>query len=344
MRKPKEPRRLAWPAAALAAATALAGCSKAVVLNPAGDVAAQQGQLVITATLLMLVLIVPVIALTLFFAWKYRQGNTEAEYDPEWHHSTKLELVIWSVPLAIIIILGALTWVTTHKLDPYRPLDRIDAQRPVPAGLKPLEVQVVAMDWKWLFVYPEQGIALVNELAAPVDRPIHFKLTATSTMNAFYVPDLAGMVYAMPGMQTELHGVINKAGVFPGLASHNSGAGFSGMTFKFHGLSDAGFAQWVQQAQAEGKTLDKSTYLQLAKPSERDPVQRFARVDADLYDRVLNRCVEEGQVCMHEMMAMNDRARAALPADQCTPANAPQTIAALERPAASLAPQAEAAQ
>ena len=344
MRKPKEPRRLAWPAAALAAATALDGCSKAVVLNPAGDVAAQQGQLVITATLLMLVIIVPVIALTLFFAWKYRQGNTEAEYDPEWHHSTKLELVIWSVPLAIIIILGALTWVTTHKLDPYRPLDRIDAQRPVPAGLKPLEVQVVAMDWKWLFVYPEQGIALVNELAAPVDRPIHFKLTATSTMNAFYVPDLAGMVYAMPGMQTELHGVINKAGVFPGLASHNSGAGFSGMTFKFHGLSDAGFAQWVQQAQAEGKTLDKSTYLQLAKPSERDPVQRFARVDADLYDRVLNRCVEEGQVCMHEMMAMNDRARAALPADQCTPANAPQTIAALERPAASLAPQAEAAQ
>ena len=344
MRKPKEPRRLAWPAAALAAAMALAGCSKAVVLNPAGDVAAQQGQLVITATLLMLVIIVPVIALTLFFAWKYRQGNTEAEYDPEWHHSTKLELVIWSVPLAIIIILGALTWVTTHKLDPYRPLDRIDAQRPVPAGLKPLEVQVVAMDWKWLFVYPEQGIALVNELAAPVDRPIHFKLTATSTMNAFYVPDLAGMVYAMPGMQTELHGVINKAGVFPGLASHNSGAGFSGMTFKFHGLSDAGFAQWVQQAQAEGKTLDKSTYLQLAKPSERDPVQRFARVDGDLYDRVLNRCVEEGQVCMHEMMAMNDRARAALPADQCTPANAPQTIAALERPAASLAPQAEAAQ
>ena len=344
MRKPKEPRRLAWPAAALAAATALAGCSKAVVLNPAGDVAAQQGQLVITATLLMLVIIVPVIALTLFFAWKYRQGNTEAEYDPEWHHSTKLELVIWSVPLAIIIILGALTWVTTHKLDPYRPLDRIDAQRPVPAGLKPLEVQVVAMDWKWLFVYPEQGIALVNELAAPVDRPIHFKLTATSTMNAFYVPDLAGMVYAMPGMQTELHGVINKAGVFPGLASHNSGAGFSGMTFKFHGLSDAGFAQWVQQAQTEGKTLDKSTYLELAKPSERDPVQRFARVDADLYDRVLNRCVEEGQVCMHEMMAMNDRARAALPADQCTPANAPQTIAALERPGASLAPQAEAAQ
>ena len=203
--------------AAIALTTGLAGCSKAVVLNPAGDIAAQQGQMVITATLLMLIIIVPVIALTLFFAWKYRQSNTEAEYDPEWHHSTTLELVIWTVPLMIIIALGALTWIGPHKLDPYRPLDRIDAQRAVPADVKPLEVQVVAMDWKWLFFYPEQGIATVNELAAPVDRPILFKLTATSTMNAFYVPDLAGMIYAMPGMQTELNAVINKPGVFKGM-------------------------------------------------------------------------------------------------------------------------------
>ena len=343
MLKIKEIRGPAWLSAAALTAT-LAGCSKAVVLNPAGDVAKQQGDLVITATLLMLLIIVPVIFLTLLFAWKYRQSNTEAKYDPEWHHYTALELVIWTVPLLIIIALGAITWISTHKLDPYRPLDRISATKALDPNVKPLEIQVVSLDWKWLFFYPEQGIATVNEVAAPVDRPILFKLTATSTMNAFYVPDLAGMIYAMPGMQTELNAVINKPGVFHGMSSHYSGAGFSGMTFKFHGLSDAGFAQWVQQAQAEGKTLDKSTYLQLAKPSERDPVQRFARVDGDLYDRVLNRCVEEGQVCMHEMMAMNDRARAALPADQCTPANAPQTIAALERPAASLAPQAEAAQ
>ena len=133
---------------ALTALGSLAGCSKAVVLNPAGDVAAQQGQMVITATLLMLIIIVPVIALTLLFAWKYRQGNTEAEYDPEWHHSTTLELVIWTVPLLIIIALGAITWIGTHKLDPYRPLDRIDAQHTMPADVKPLEVQVVAMDWK----------------------------------------------------------------------------------------------------------------------------------------------------------------------------------------------------
>ena len=325
------PRRLAWPAAALSAAL-LAGCSKAVVLNPAGDVAAQQGNLVVTATLLMLIIIVPVIVMILAFAWKYRQSNHEATYDPDWHHSTSLELVIWTVPLMIIIALGALTWIGTHKLDPYRPLDRLDAQRPLPANVRPLEVQVVAMDWKWLFFYPEQGIATVNELAAPVDRPILFKLTATSTMNAFYVPDLAGMIYAMPGMQTELNAVINKAGVYPGLASHYSGRGFSGMRFKFHGLSDAEFAQWVDKARTEGKPLDKATYLQLAEPSERDPVQRFSRVEDGLYDRVLGRCVQDGQTCMHEMMAMDARAAAGLPRDDvCTPADAPRIVAALQQ-------------
>jgi cytochrome o ubiquinol oxidase subunit 2 len=337
MHKNKELRRPAW-LAAIAMAAGLTGCSKAVVLNPAGDIAAQQGQMVITATLLMLVIIVPVIALTLFFAWKSRQGNTEAEYDPEWHHSTTLELVIWTVPLLIIIALGALTWIGTHKLDPYRPLDRIDAQRPLAANVKPLEVQVVAMDWKWLFFYPEQGIATVNELAAPVDRPILFKLTATSTMNAFYVPDLAGMVYAMPGMQTELNAVINRPGVFQGMSSHYSGAGFSGMTFKFHGLSDGDFAQWVQKAKTEGKPLDKGRYLHLVKPSERDPVQRFATVEEGLYDKVLNRCVEDGKMCMHHMMAIDAHGgdayvRAAglnLPQDWCTARNATEVVAALD--------------
>ena len=350
MPKNKQPRRPVWFAAiALAAAVGLPGCSKLVLINPAGDVAAQQGQMMVTATLLMLVIIVPVIALTLFFAWKYRQGNAEAEYEPEWHHSTSLELVIWTVPLFIIIALGALTWIGTHKLDPYRPLDRIDAQRPVLANIKPLEVQVVAMDWKWLFFYPELGIATVNELAAPVDRPIAFKLTATSTMNAFYVPDLAGMIYAMPGMQTELNAVINKPGVFKGMSSHHSGSGFSGMTFKFHGLSDGDFAQWVQNIKADGKPLDKSTYMNLVKPSARDPVQRFASVEDGLYNKVLNRCVEDGKMCMHHMMAIDAQGgdayvRAAglnLPQDVCTAQNAPQIVAALETrnaPSAKLSP------
>jgi cytochrome o ubiquinol oxidase subunit 2 len=337
MLKTMELRRPAW-LAATALTAGLAGCSKAVVLNPAGDIAAQQGQMVITATLLMLIIIVPVIALTLFFAWKYRQGNTEAEYEPEWHHSTTLELVIWTVPLLIIIALGALTWIGTHKLDPYRPLDRIDAQRALPADSKPLEVQVVAMDWKWLFFYPELGIATVNELAAPVDRPILFKLTATSTMNAFYVPDLAGMIYAMPGMQTELNAVINRPGVFQGMSSHYSGAGFSGMTFKFHGLSEDDFDKWVKQAKAEGKPLDRSTYQNLVKPSERDPVQRFASVEEGLYEKVLNRCVDDGKMCMHHMMAIDAHGGEAyvrsaglnLPQDVCTAQNAPLVLAALE--------------
>ncbi len=315
---------------AAACCALLAGCSKAVVLNPAGDVAAQQGRLVMTATLLMLLIIVPVIILTLAFAWKYRQSNQDAPYSPDWHHSTTLELVIWTVPLLIVIALGALTWIGTHKLDPYRPLDRLDATRPLPPDTRPLEVQVVAMDWKWLFVYPEQGIATVNELAAPVDRPILFKLTATSTMNAFYVPDLAGMIYAMPGMQTELNAVINQAGVYPGLASHYSGPGFSGMTFRFHGLTEAGFAQWVERARSGDRPLDRARYLELVRPSEREPAQYFSRVEEGLYERVLGRCVEDGQTCMHEQMAMDARARAGLPRELCTAADAPRIALALE--------------
>ncbi|WP_370679973.1 ubiquinol oxidase subunit II [Comamonas sp. GB3 AK4-5] len=336
----KEIRGPAWLAAAALIAS-LTGCSKVVVLNPAGDIAAQQGQLVVTATLLMLIIIVPVILLTLLFAWKYRQSNTEAEYDPEWHHSTALELVIWSVPLIIIIALGALTWISTHKLDPYRPLDRVSASKALPPEIKPLEVQVVAMDWKWLFFLPEQGIATVNELAAPVDRPIHFKLTATHTMNAFYVPDLAGMIYAMPGMQTELNAVINKEGVFKGMSSHYSGSGFSGMTFKFHGLSNEGFDAWVAKAKSEGQALTREAYQALAQPSERNPVARFSSVEEGLYDKVLNRCVEDGQMCMHHMMAIDAAGGAAymkaaglnLPDDVCTVQNADSVVAFLEQQA-----------
>lgn len=332
-------KQLTGPArlAALAAVVGLTGCSELVVLNPAGDIAAQQGNMVVAATLLMLIIIVPVILLTLLFAWKYRQSNTSAEYDPEWHHSTSLELVIWAVPLMIVIALGALTWIGTHKLDPYRPVERLDAERALPADVKPLEVQVIALDWKWLFVLPEQGIATVNELAAPVDRPIHFTLTSSDNMNAFYVPDLAGMIYTMAGMQTELNAVINRPGVFKGMSSHYSGAGFSGMTFKFHGLSQADFEQWVHKAKTEGQPLDKATYLNLAKPSERDPVQRFSSVEEGLYSKVLNRCVEDGKMCMHHIMAIDARGGEAylkaeglnLPQDVCTVADTSRTLVAL---------------
>ena len=186
-------KNLRGPFLLLPGAALLAGCDT-VVLNPSGDVAAQQGWLVVQSTVLMLLIVVPVIALTLWFAWRYRQSNTEAPYTPDWDHSIQLELVIWAAPLVIIIALGALTWISTHTLDPYRSLRRIDAARPVRAGTQPLTVEVVALDWKWLFIYPEQGIAVVNELAAPVDVPIRFKITSSTVMNAFYVPALAGMI------------------------------------------------------------------------------------------------------------------------------------------------------
>ena len=149
-------------------------------------------------------------------------------------------------------------------------------ERPVPDDAKPLTVEVVALDWKWLFIYPEQGIATVNELAAPVDRPIVFKITASSVMNSFFIPALAGQIYAMPGMETKLNAVINQPGEFEGFSANYSGAGFSGMRFKFHGLSEADFDQWVQKAKAGGGALTRAAYLELERPSERDPVRRFA--------------------------------------------------------------------
>ena len=285
-------------------ALSLAGCDT-IVMKPHGDIAVQQSQLIVTSTLLMLLIIVPVIALTLFFAFKYRASNTQATYAPDWDHSTKLELVIWGAPLLIIIALGTITWISTHQLDPFRPLSRIDAQRPLPADVKPLEVQVVAMDWKWLFVYPEQGIATVNELAAPVDRPLRFRLTSTNVMNTFYVPALAGMIYAMPGMESQLNAVINRAGTYEGFSANYSGAGFNDMRFKFVGLSEADFERWVAEQRTGGQTLTREAYLKLEQPSHGEPVRRYAAVDEELYHRIVNRCVDGTKMCMHQMMAID---------------------------------------
>lgn len=280
----------------------IAGCNT-VVLNPSGDVALQQRDLLVRSTWLMLLIIVPVMALTIFFAWRYRASNKEAKYEPDWHHSTRLELVIWAAPLLIIICLGALTWLGTHLLDPYRPLERIAHGTPVPQETKPLEVQVVALDWKWLFIYPEQGVATINELAIPVNRPISMHITASSVMNSIYIPELAGQVYAMPSMETRLHGVINKPGVSQGFSANYSGAGFSGMKFTVHSVSDADFDKWVQEARAGETRLTREDYLQLAKPSENERPRRFAGVDDKLYHDILNRCVEAGTMCMDHMMA-----------------------------------------
>lgn len=282
----------------------LSAC-KAVVLFPAGDVAGQQRDLLVISTLLMLLIIVPVMALTVWFAWRYRASNRQARYEPDWDHSTHLELVIWAAPLLIIICLGAITWAGTHLLDPYRPLGRIKPGQAVQAHVEPLEVQVVALDWKWLFIYPQYGVATVNELAAPVDRPINFKITASSVMNSFYVPAMAGQIYAMPGMETKLHAVFNRPGRYEGFSANYSGDGFSRMKFAAHGLDDAGFVRWIERARREGVPLDRARYLELERPSEGVPTLRFASVQGDLWDAVVGMCVEPGKMCMGEMMALD---------------------------------------
>ncbi|MDN4053969.1 ubiquinol oxidase subunit II [Massilia sp. YIM B02763] len=286
----------------LAPLAALAGCNT-VVMNPSGDIAAQQAHLITISVILMLLIIVPVMILIIWFARKYRASNTEAEYLPDWDHSTKLELVIWGAPLLIIIVLGLVTWIYTHKLDPYRPLERLDANRPIPASTKPLVVQAVAMDWKWLFIYPEQGIATVNELVVPVDVPVRFKISATSVMNAFYVPELAGMIYAMPGMETTLNAVQNKPIQSMGFSANYSGAGYSDMRFSYRGVAQGDFDGWVQSVKSSSAgNLDRANYLTLEKPSIKDPVRHYGSVDGDLFYRVLNRCVADGVVCMDKMM------------------------------------------
>lgn len=279
----------------------LSGCNM-VVMNPAGDVALQQRDLVIFSTGLMLLIVLPVICLVGLFAWRYRASNATARYEPDWDHSSQLELLIWAAPLLIVICLGAVTWTATHLLDPYRPIGRIAAGKPLVANVTPLEVEVIALDWKWMFVYPQYGFATVNELAAPVDRPIHFRLTSSSVMNAFYVPTLAGMIYAMPSMETQLHAVINKPGDYKGFSSNYSGAGFSGMHFRFYGMTDANFANWVERNKAAGGNLTRANYLKLVMPSEKVPVMRFASVDAGLFNAVVNQCVRPGTTCMNEMM------------------------------------------
>jgi cytochrome o ubiquinol oxidase subunit 2 len=323
-------RALSALALAIASTGALSACN-AVVLHPAGDVAQQQSDLVIVSVALMLLIVIPVMAAVVIFAWRYRASNKDAKYEPDWDHSTQLELLIWTAPLLIIICLGAVTWTSTHLLDPYRTIGRIDHATAVDPNVKPLEVEVVALDWKWLFIYPEQGIATVNELVVPAGRPLQFKITSSSVMNSFYVPAMAGQIYAMPGMETRLHAVMNETGKFQGFSANYSGAGFSNMRFFTHSVSDGDFAKWVGDVKASGKqsgvagqaadaptpegpsalplggNLDRAAYLELEKPSEKVPVIRYASVAPDLYGAIVDMCVEPGKMCSSEMMAIDAR-------------------------------------
>ena len=269
----------------------LAGCDM-VVLRPSGYVATQQGQLVVMSTFLMLLIIVPVIVLTLAFAWRYRASNTAARYTPDWDHSVQLELLIWAAPLLIIILLGALTWIGTHTLDPYRPLTRIDATRPLPDGTEPLVVEVIALDWKWLFIYPDLDIAVVNELAAPVDVPIRFKITASSVMNSFFIPALAGQIYAMPSMETTLHAVINRPGEYVGFSANFSGAGFSDMRFVVEAVPADQFATWLTSTQGSGEKLDVASYGKLGRPGLVDKPVTFGSVAPGVFESAIRNAIQ----------------------------------------------------
>ncbi|MDR4307154.1 ubiquinol oxidase subunit II [Chelatococcus sambhunathii] len=286
----------------LAALSLLLGGCDMVTMNPTGDIALQQRNLILFSVGVMLLIIVPVMVLTVLFAYRYRWSNPHKIYDPTFDHSTKLELVIWSCPLLIIIALSAVTWTSTHLLDPFRPLDRIAPGKPVTADMKPLNVQAVALDWKWLFIYPDLGIATVNELALPVDTPVRFAITSSDQFNTFYAPTLAGMIYAMPTMRSELNAVLNKPGESWGYSGNYTGRGYSDMRFKLRGFESADFDRWTAEVRASGANLDQGKLIELVKPSEKAPVMKFAAAEPGLFDRVLNRCVEPGQPCMVDVM------------------------------------------
>jgi cytochrome o ubiquinol oxidase subunit 2 len=257
-----------------AALPLLSGCNM-VLFEPKGAIAAEQIRLIIIATILMLLIVVPVIVMTIVIAWRYRASNTKATYEPNWAHSVKLEAIWWGVPCVIVAILATLTWFTTHTLDPYKPLD---------SKVKPVTIQVIALDWKWVFVYPEQGIATINYIEIPENTPISFEITAQGPMNSFWIPQLGGQIYAMAGMRTRLHLIADTRGVYDGLSANYSGEGFAEMTFKVKVETPGDFAKWVERVKASPDALTTNVFNALIAPSSNIPVQYFSSVQPNLFN------------------------------------------------------------
>ncbi len=261
---------------ALSALASLAGC-KYSILDPKGAIGAAEKSLILTSTYAMLVIVVPVIILTLWFGWRYREGSG-ARYEPDWGHSGVVEIFCWGIPCAIIAFLGYLTWVSTHALDPYKALD---------SQKKPLVIDVVALNWKWLFIYPDQHVATINEVAFPVGTPVDFRITSDSVMNSFFIPELGSQIYAMAGMRTQLHLIADKEGTFPGLSSMYSGRGFSDMHFNAIATTDSKFADWVANAARSSVPLNTGDYVKIAAPEEKAPVQYFSAVEPNLFNEII---------------------------------------------------------
>lgn len=253
------------------------------ILEPRGPIADKERNLILFAAFLSLFVVVPVFTMAIFIAWKYRESNTKATYAPEFDHSRLFETIWWLIPAVLIGILSVVAWNSSHTLSPYLPLN---------SDVQPLTVDVVSLDWKWLFIYPNQGIASVNRLMIPVNTPIDFNLTSDAPMNSFWIPQLSGQIYCMPGMSTQLHLAASKVGSYNGFSANISGVGFSGMTFKADAVSNAQFDNWMQTTSWAPSHLTLAAYSKLAKPSENNPVTYYSSVDPSLYNAIIDKYIE----------------------------------------------------
>src|SRR6185369_10552723 len=262
----------------LVGAAALGGCSEGV-LDPKGPVAAAERLIMLNSTGIMLAIVIPTILATLGTAFWFRASNTRARYMPDFAYSGRLELLVWSIPIMTVILVGGVTWIGSYDLDP---------RKPIASAEKPITVQVVALDWKWLFIYPEQGIATVNQLTIPVSTPVSFELTSSGVMNSFLVPQLGGQIYTMAGMVTRLHLQADHTGTYRGISANYSGAGFSDMYFNVDAVAAERFTQWLAATSNTGPVLDAQTYADLAKPSQAVAPFTYRAVAPGLFSDILS--------------------------------------------------------
>jgi cytochrome o ubiquinol oxidase subunit 2 len=254
-------------------------------MNSKGPIAADEMTILMNALAIMLAIVVPTILATLFFAWWFRASNRRARYRPTFAYSGRVELVTWSIPILVVLFLGGLTWIGSHKLDPAEPLKSTTAA---------VNVQVVSLDWKWLFIYPDKGIASVNELVVPTGTPIHLKLTSASVMNTFFVPQLSGMIYTMNGMADDLYLQADQPGVFYGQSAHFSGDGFSDMHFNVQAVPPAQFAAWTDRTLSVGPPLDEPAYVALTRQSTNVAPFTYRAVSADLFEHIVQQRLAPG--------------------------------------------------
>jgi len=273
---PRRSRLYRWPV--VCAALLVASCSQGV-LDPQGPIASAQRLLLINATEIMAVVVAPVILATVAFAWWYRSSNARAKRSEEASYEGRVEFVVWSIPALVVILLSGVNWIGSHDLDP---------RAPIAANAKPLTVEVVSLDWKWLFIYPEQNIAAVNLLVIPAGTPVRFRLTSATVMNSFFVPQLGSQIYTMPGMTTHLNLLADKPGEYPGISANFSGDGFANMRFTAKSVPPADFDAWVASVRGSGSALDIPGYAALAKPSEAVPPATYRAVDPKLFERILD--------------------------------------------------------